>query len=168
MSVKIDVLPVIQDHYDTLVDQQPYGAAPKVNPWDIATQYGLPVLAAAGALLAGTSLKGLSSLLAGAAILTAFSFGLAVFAFQTRAADTSTAGSHRRRLLDEFFGNVLYSVLVGLGLTTTLMVSASQAANPDQAGPLGTAIIIALGLHYLLILLMCIKRLRAAYLQLPN
>ena len=168
MSVKIDVLPVIQDHYDTLVDQQPYGAAPKVNPWDIATQYGLPVLAAAGALLAGTSLKGLSSLLAGAAILTAFSFGLAVFAFQTRAADTSTAGSHRRRLLDEFFGNVLYSVLVGLGLTTALMVSASQAANPDQAGPLGTAIIIVLGLHYLLILLMCIKRLRAAYLQLPN
>jgi len=46
MSVKIDVLPVIQDHYDTLVDQQPYGAAPKVNPWDIVTQYGLPGLAA--------------------------------------------------------------------------------------------------------------------------
>lgn len=163
MTTKTDVWPVVTDHLDTLVDQRGDGGVPRRNIVDLLLQYMVPAIAGMAVALTSFTVKDPGALLGGAAILTAFSFGLAIFAFQTRTADTtSTKGSRRLRLLDEFFANVLYSVVVGLAWTL-LLILASSLTLGGVAARAGTGLITAVGLHYLLVLLMCIKRLRAVY-----
>lgn len=163
MASKFDVRPVVEDHLGTLVNQSRASEEPSTNLWDYVTQFGIPIALGLLGIATNLRLNSISSLLAGAAIFTAFSFGLAIFVFQTRQATIATKGSPQLRLLDEFFYNILYSVLVGLALTTALMVCAAAGDGNDQVGRWGAGVIIALGIHYLLIILMCIKRLRAVY-----
>lgn len=163
MANKLDVRPVVADHLDTLVDQGRAPGEPTTNLWDYAIQFGIPIALGALGVATNLTLNSASSLLAGAAIFTAFSFGLAIFAFQTRQATVATKGSPQLRLLDEFFYNILYSVLVGLALTVALMVCAATSDGNDQIGRWGAGGIIILGVHYLLVILMCVKRLRAVY-----
>ncbi|SPT53496.1 Uncharacterised protein [Actinomyces bovis] len=163
MTMKMDVWPIVTDHLDTLVDQRGDGGAPRRSINDLLLQYMIPVLVGVAVALSSFTLKAPGTLLGGAAILTAFSFGLAIFAFQTRTVDkTSTKGSRRLRLLDEFFANVLYSVIVGIAWTI-LLVLASSLTIGGLLARAGTGLITTVGLHYLLVLLMCVKRLRAVY-----
>lgn len=163
MASKLDVRPVVEDHLGTLVNQGQASEEPTTNLWDYVIQFGIPIALGTLGVASNLTLNGASSLLAGAAIFTAFSFGLAIFAFQTRQATVATKGSPQLHLLDEFFYNILYSVLVGLALTTALMLCAAAGDGNDQVGRWGAGAIIALGIHYLFVILMCIKRLRAVY-----
>jgi hypothetical protein len=163
MASKLDVRPVVEDHLNTLVDQGRASGKPSINLWDYVIQFGLPIMLGILGVATNLTLHSVSSLLAGAAIFTAFSFALAIFAFQTRQATVATKGSPQLRLLDEFFYNILYSVLVGLALTVALMVCAAVGDGHDQIGRWGAGVTITLGVHYLLVILMCIKRLRAVY-----
>jgi len=172
MTAKTDVRPIISDHYATLVNQSRSGGRPTRSWMDWAIQVGLPLAAGGGAALLGWRLGSMSDLLDGAAILTAFSFGLAVFAFETRASSKWSRESTATRLLDEFFSNVLYSVLVGLTLTVLLVIGAAAASTSSlRAGAVGltlTALTSATATHYVLVILMCLKRLRAAYRDLQR
>lgn len=107
----------------------------------------------------------------GAAVLAGFSFGLSVFVFQLRM-DASRdprvpRGSRLLDLIDELFANVLYLIVVGVGLTVLTVVAAT--VRPDDVDRLNawwTGAVAALGLHYVLTLGMCVKRMRAAYEEL--
>ena len=166
MTAKTNVWPVVSDHIGTLVSYESDQTS-RVSARDIAVQYVLPVLTGAACALATESLISIGNILAGAAIMTAFSFGLAIFAFQARTSITGVKGSRRLRLLDEFFANVLYSVLVGLAWSLLLMV----LAVVDVSGAwsrVANGLVTAVGLHYLVVMLMCIKRLRAVYRDLTR
>lgn len=161
MTAKTNVWPVVSDHIGTLVSYESDQTS-RVSARDIAVQYVLPTMAGVACALVAESLISIGGILAGAAILTAFSFGLAIFAFQARTTISGVKGSRRLRLLDEFFANVLYSVLVGLLWSSILMILASV----DVSGALArvaNGLVVAVGLHYLIVMLMCIKRLRAVY-----
>lgn len=161
MTTKTNVWPVITDHIDTLVDYQGT-REPRVSIRDISIQYALPVAAGSICALAVRGPLVVDGILSGAAILTAFSFGLAVFAFQLRTSTTGVKGSRRLRLLDEFFANVLYSVVVGLTWSLILMLLSAVQVSGAWARA-ANALLVTLGLHYLIVMLMCIKRLRATY-----
>lgn len=163
MSAKIDIRPVVTDHVDTLVDQRP-GRPPRASRLDVATQYGLPVVVGVVTGILSNGVAHAGEMLSGAAILTAFSFGLAVLAFQTRTTDTSSKGSLRKRLLDEFFANVLYSVVIGL-LWTVLVLVTAVVSPSGVLGHLLAGVVWTVASHYVLVLLMCIKRLRAVYVD---
>ena len=172
MTAKTDVRPIVSDHYATLVNQPRSGGEPTRNWADWVVQLVLPAALGGVAWVLGWRLNSVSDLLAGAAILTAFSFGLAVFAFEARASSRWTRESAAARLLDEFFSNVLYSVLVGLTLTVLLVIGAAAASTSSlRAGAVGltlTALTSATATHYVLVILMCLKRLRAAYRDLQR
>lgn len=161
MTAKTNVWPVVTDHIDTLVNYRG-GQTTGISAHDIGTQYILPVAAGSACAFAFGDPISMSGVLAGAAILTAFSFGLAVFAFQTRTSIPDSKGSSRMHLLDEFFTNVLYSVLVGLVWSSLLMVFAAVEVSGVWVRA-ENGLVTAVGLHYLVVMLMCIKRLRAVY-----
>lgn len=168
MTAKIDVRPIVSDHYATLVNQPRSGGEPTRNWTDWVVQLVLPAALGGVAWVMGWRLNSVSDLLAGAAILTAFSFGLAVFAFEARASSRWTRESAAARLLDEFFSNVLYSVLVGLLLTILLVVGAATTSTSSLSSPVLTALTVTTATHYVLVILVCLKRLRAAYRDLQR
>ncbi len=168
MTAKTDVRPIVSDHYATLVNQPRSGGEPTRNWTDWVVQLVLPAALGGVAWVLGWRLNSVSDLLAGAAILTAFSFGLAVFAFEARASSRWTRESAAARLLDEFFSNVLYSVLVGLLLTILLVVGAATTSTSSLSSPVLTALTVTTATHYVLVILVCLKRLRAAYRDLQR
>lgn len=168
MTAKTDVRPIVSDHYATLVNQPRSDGEPTRNWADWVVQLVLPAALGGVAWALGWRLNSVSDLLAGAAILTAFSFGLAVFAFDARASSRWTRESAAARLLDEFFSNVLYSVLVGLLLTILLVVGAATTSTSSPSSPVLTALTITIATHYVLVILVCLKRLRAAYRDLQR
>ena len=168
MTAKTDVRPIVSDHYATLVNQPRSGGEPTRNWTDWVVQLVLPAALGGVAWVLGWRLNSVSDLLAGAAILTAFSFGLAVFAFEARASSRWTRESAAARLLDEFFSNVLYSVLVGLLLTILLVVGAATTSTSSPSSPVLTALTVTTATHYVLVILVCLKRLRAAYRDLQR
>lgn len=88
MASKLDVRPVVQDHLGTLVNQRQASEEPTINLWDYAVQFGMPIAVGTLVVTTNLTLNSASSLLAGAAIFTAFSFGLAIFAFSDETGDS--------------------------------------------------------------------------------
>lgn len=167
MSSKVDPSRVLADHVATLRDH----ATNKVRPSELAVHYGLPVAFGVAVPIFGIRLTDAGQIIAGAAVLAGFSFGLSVFVFQLRmeaARDPRVPrGSLLLDLIDELFTNVLYSIVVGLALTVfTVVATTVQPEGVTRLNSWWTGIIAGVGLHYLLTLAMCVKRMRAAYRQL--
>lgn len=166
MTSKLSALPLVSEHLATLRDAR----TDNLRPLDFVLQFGAPIAAAAGAALAGARLQDAAQVIAGAAVLSGFSFGLAVYVFQLRmeaARDPRVPrGSVLLDLLDELFINVRYSILVGL---LAVVVATAGVAFHDSVEPLNawwTAGIVALALHYIATIMMCLKRLGSAYRRL--
>lgn len=168
MASKIQVVPVVRDHVATLRDART--ARPRVG--DILTHYALPVSLGIAIPMLGVRMTDGSQYVAGAAILAGLSFALAVYVFQLRLEAQRDPRIPREAvlldLIDELFTNVCYSMLVGLALAAVTIAASAYSRSGAPAGPVVTGIVIALGIHYLITILMCIKRLRAAYLQLTT
>lgn len=135
---------------------------------------GVPVAAGVWVGTAGWRVDDIGNLIAGVSILTGFAFGLLMFVFQLR---LSAAREQRVRadgelatLLNELFANVAYTTVLGLG-TVGLLVGAGSLAPPptdppvvDSAlSPLLSGLCVGLMLHFLLTLLMAVKRVWLAF-----
>lgn len=166
MDSKFSVWPTIREHYGTYIDdetKQPLAA-------DYLTSLGLPV--AAGLVVAGVmkwrtlSMTDVAAYIGGVAIFTALLFALVIYVFQLRmqldADDRVSRTGKLVRLIDQLFSNVNYAVVVGIVTTTVAMIAAAFATNGD-IGPYWTGVLAALGLHLVLSVFMCIKRVQAAY-----
>lgn len=156
--------PVIGGHVATLRNAQ----TDKVRWRDVAAQYVLPLVSAV--LLAWPAhvrVADVGQVIAGAAVLAGFSFGLGIFVFQLRMEATRDprvhTGSYLLELLDELFANVTYAVVVGLLFTALATAAAAIDASGSAWAGVWSGAFIFLGAHYLLTLLMCLKRLRRAY-----
>lgn len=164
MSSKVAALPLLSDHLDTLRD-----ARTGRRRWrDYALMYVLPLLLAGLAVLLGARLRDAGQVIAGAAVLSGFSFGLAVYVFQLRLEvhrdPRVPRGDKLPEFIDELFANVNYSILVGL-LLVAVSIAGTAFTTTTALNAWWTGMIIAIALHYSLTLLMCLKRLRAAYHQ---
>lgn len=170
MAGKAAVLPLVVNHINTLRDSR----TDRIRSRDIGTHYFLP-LAVAAALPFGLDLRlaDAGQVIAGASILAGFSFGFAIWVFELRLHATRDPrvpkGAYLLDLLDELFTNVCYTIVVGLALVVlavgaTSLTSSYEAARVFSDG--WTFALLALGLHYVVTLLMCLKRIVRAYREL--
>lgn len=161
---------VVWDHLDTLRDAR----TGRLHKPDFATQYGLPALLSFLGCVWPLSieLRDVGQIVAGLAIFGGFMFGLVVYVFQLRLEAAREPGVRKdsalAKLLDELFANVSYAVLVCLA-GAAAAVAASTMGSPDKAGRLGvwwSVVLVFFLVHALIVIGMCVKRTRRAYLTL--
>ncbi|BCP02042.1 hypothetical protein [Mycobacterium intracellulare] len=169
MDSKFSVLPTIRDHYVTLVDDN----TGKYYWPDYALLIGIPtvsgVIVGTALHVHQTGLRDMASYIGGVAIFTALLFGMVVHVFQLRMQLLSHPDVPRdgdlARFVDELFANVNYAVVVGIIATGVSMAGAVTANNDGRINPLWSGVVVAFGIHLLLVVFMCVKRIRAAYRQ---
>lgn len=166
MASKASALPAVRAHFNTLRDDRT-GA---VRPLDIAVFVGLPAIAGLGIWFSGFRMRDIAAVLAGLAVFTALLFGLVIFVFQLRVQIKDDGRDLARprisTLIDETFANVTYSVVVGLATTVVAVIAAAIAQGTDGTPSWISGILAAMGLHLVLTILMCLKRIYSAYEQL--
>lgn len=153
----------VKDHYATLVDQH----EPDRPYWpDYLVLFGLP--AGAGAATGWFfELRDMQSYIGGVAVFTGLLFGLVVWVFQLRMQllDNPAVAPDGKlaTFLDQVFANVNYAVIVGVAATVTSMAAAVTADDAGRINRVWSGVVVGLGVHLLLVVFMCIKRIRAAY-----
>ncbi len=164
MSSKFSLMPLVVDQYATLVDYR----TGKKRLEDYAVLVLLPVLMGVVSWVLDWRLQSVGDMVQGLAIITSLLFALAIFIFQLRLSLRAESNSTTTRLVDEMFDNACYAILVGLVLTAFVVVSGvTRESLPDgttqPVGPFVTSCIVAISLHFLGVLAMSLKRLKAAY-----
>jgi hypothetical protein len=170
MSSKVNVLPIVAAHFRTLR----HAATGRAAISDYVVQMGIPLLVGGAAWLTDTELKGAyGDIVAALAIIFGFAFAVTVFVFQlrmqmaemqvsserTRVAEISPQIDMRAPVLvNELFSNCLYAVL--LSGTATLLAGCIE---PLKFGKIGDWVLGVMISHLVLVMLMCFKRLNAAY-----
>jgi hypothetical protein len=168
MDSKFSVLPTIGDHYRTLVNQN----APNRPYWpDYIILIALPC--AAGVLVGGLfQLRELGAYIAGVAIFTALLFALVIYVFQLRVQLLSNPTVPRDgklvEFIDQLFANVNYAVVVGVIATAAATIAATTSNDKGYVNGLWSGLLTALSLHLMLVVFMCIKRVRAAYREISR
>ncbi|MFH0412837.1 hypothetical protein ACG98H_12035 [Corynebacterium sp. L4756] len=168
MSKKLSPLPVIHAHLDTLRDSQ----SNKPLVWDYLMLYGLPVLVGGFSFWRKFQAQDIGSFLGGVAVFAALLFALVVFVFQLRlSAGKDSVASRKPRLLkllDQLFANVSYAVLVGI-VTTFLGIASVWLSDDEGTAPIWLSVLLVTSVtHLVLTILMCLKRINAAYRRLTK
>lgn len=170
MLSKINILPIVAAHFNTLR----HAGTGRLSPWDFITQIGLPIAAGYAAFRLDIKFdNSYANLIAALAIVFGFAFAVTVFVFQLRmqmaVMQVSSEKSDLARispqidtraptLVNQLFSNCLYAVVLS-GATTVL----ASIIDPMKWAGLGDYILVGLMAHLLLVLMMCFKRLNAAY-----
>lgn len=159
---KASVWSVPADHFRTLYNNRT--GCP--DWWAIAWQAILPLGAGVAVWKLGGKMAEVGAAVSGISIVAGLLFAMAVFLFQLRV----TLGTDKRLgeddyvLIDECMANTLWAILWGLGLTLFLIVGeAGKWIGDARAGPVLTGIAVAATAHFLVVIGMCLKRLRRAY-----
>lgn len=151
-----------RDHFQTLVDHR----SGRISPGDVLLQFVVPAAGGVVGGLLGSVLKDVSAAVSAVAIIAGLLCSMAVFVFQLRLGllDDRRLGDDDRELVDQCFSNVMWAILVGFGLAVYLVIcGAGGWIGCGILGRILTAVAIAVGLHFLLVIAMCLKRLRRAY-----
>lgn len=150
------------DHFSTLYDNR----TGKPDWRAMSSQVGLPLVAGAVTWWLGAKMSDVGGAVSGISIVAGLLFAMAVFLFQLRI----TLGNDQRlgeddfALVDECMANTLWAILWGLTLALFLIVcGAGKWIGNAGSGPVLTGIAVAGALHFLLVIGMCLKRLRRAY-----
>lgn len=150
------------DHFRTLYDNRTnrpdWGA--------VVVQAAVPLAAGGATWWLGAKLKDVSGAVAGISIVAALLFAMAVFLFQLRVTlpQDNRLGPDDYKLVDECMKNTLWAILWGLAVALYLIVGgAGEWLKADGSGPVLTGIAVAAGVHFLMVIAMCLKRLRRAY-----
>lgn len=165
MSLKVNPVPIITDHLKTLRNER----TQRTSLVEIGVQYIAPLATGVVAAKLGFQPTSFGNWIAGLAILFGFFFALAVFVFQLRVqmtADPANPSSPLKRqinlrvpvLVDELFVNACYAVLA-CALATVVAV----VVDSVNMGWVGTAVVVFLSSHVVLLVLMCLKRVHTAY-----
>lgn len=150
------------DHFSTLYDNR----TKRPDWWGIATQAFFPLVAGVATWKLGAKITDISGAVSGISIVAGLLFAMAVFLFQLRITlgDDKRLGEDDFVLIDECIANTLWAILWGLVLTVYLIVcGAGKWIGSEHLGPLLTGIAVVGTVHFLLVIGMCLKRLRRAY-----
>lgn len=119
-----------------------------------------------------STIRGQPQYIAGVAIFTALLFGLVVYVFQLRMALLDNPYVPRDgdlvQFIDQVFANVNYAVVVGVVATGLGMTAAITAGDDGHISRVWSGVVVAFGVHLMLVVFMCIKRLRAAYREISR
>ncbi|WP_455952659.1 hypothetical protein [Arcanobacterium haemolyticum] len=159
---KASLWKVPTDHFRTLYDNRT-----RRPDWRaIVAQAVLPLIIGVAIWALGAKITDVSGAVSGISIVAGLLFSMAVFLFQLR----TTLGNDKRlgeddfALVDECMANTLWAILWGLALAVYLIVcGAGSWIGNEPWGPVLTGIAVAGTVHFLLVIGMCLKRLRRAY-----
>lgn len=131
--------------------------------------YGIPLVLALVVIRFRWSVSGVPNILAALALMTGLLFNLLILLFDTavRVRDlTGDLADHRRELVRQLQANVTYTVLIAL--ISTSIIGGLSLAGSEKAHLPWSAIVIAFVSHFVLLLAMILRRVRAAFLtELP-
>lgn len=154
---------IIADHLATLVDAR----TRRLRKADYVSFYVVPAGIGATAWYFNFRFETMDPILSGTSIFTGLLFGVLVYVFQLRIRVTDSAvlasDSRLLRLIDELEANVAYTVLVGLVISGLLMALSATKEKDVPIDPIGTAVVIALMLHFILSVLLVLRRTRSVY-----
>ena len=150
------------DHFCTLYDNRT-----RRYDWrGITAQVFLPLIGGAVTWMLGAKITDVSGAVSGISIVAGLLFTMAVFLFQFRITldNDKRLGEDDFALVDECMANTLWAILWGVTLAVYLIVcDAGKWICNDSWGPALTGIAVAGIVHFLLVIGMCLKRLRRAY-----
>ena len=150
------------DHFSTLYDNR----TGRANCRDIAAQALLPLIGGAATWKLGARITDVGGAVSGISIVAGLLFTMTVFLFQLRITldNDKRLGEDDFALVDECMANTLWAILWGVTLAVYLIVcDAGKWICSDSWGPALTGIAVAGIVHFLLVIGMCLKRLRRAY-----
>ena len=104
----------------------------------------------------------------GVSIVAALMGAMAVLIFQIRLSipEDKRLDVYDYMLVDEVFSNILWAILVGFALSLILVLYQSfNAKDVPIVGACVTSIVAASGLHFVIVVGMCLKRLNIAYMR---
>lgn len=150
------------DHFSTL-----YNNRTGRPDWrGIAVQAFIPLATGAASWKLGAKIGDVGNAVSGISIVTGLLFAMAVFLFQLRITldKDKRLGEDDFALVNECMANTLWAILWGMILAVYLIVcDAGKWIGNDWSGPLLTGIAVSGTVHFLLVIAMCLKRLRRAY-----
>lgn len=150
------------DHFCTLYDNQ----TGRPDWGGLVFQGVVPVAAGTASWGFHARLADVNAAVAGISVVAGLLCSMAVFLFQLRTSlhNDRRLGVQDYRLVDECMSNVLWAILLGLSLALYLIVcGAGGWIASTGPGPVLTGITVAAATHFLLVIAMCLKRLRRAY-----
>lgn len=150
------------NHFSTLYDNR----TGRPDWRGIAAQALMPVIAGAATWKLGAKIADVGAAVSGISIVAGLLFAMAVFLFQLRISlgNAKHLGEDDFVLVDECMANTLWAILWGVTLAVYLIVcGAGKWIGNDSWGPALTGIAVASTVHFLLVIGMCLKRLRRAY-----
>lgn len=170
---KISLIGVVKDHFSTLKDAR----TGKISYLDLVTQVGFPILFGLVVGVLGLRFTTVEHAVAGISIVTGLSFGIAIFVFQLRLSlpQNKNVQAQDYTLIDEMMANLLWAILWGLVIVLYLFVcDLGGWVIEDDQFPLASnsevhtsrilsGVAVAGVGHLVLVLAMCLKRLRRAY-----
>lgn len=164
----LNLKPILVDHFHTLrANGEPDGELSKA---DLFTLYGLPLILPVISIWKEWRMGGVGDLLTALSLMCGLLFNLLVLTFdvalraaaQVRASDVeSLASSAKIKLIRQLQANTTYALIVALSATIILAVGASL----DLKGfnPWVTAVLAYLLPHFVLVLMVILKRIRSIF-----
>ncbi|MGC4999139.1 hypothetical protein [Streptomyces sp. DT195] len=164
----LNLKPIFIDHFQTLRTSS--GNAEVISKGDVASLYLIPLIFAAIAVWRDWRMGGIGDLLTALSLMCGLLFNLLVLSFdvalraaaQVRESQTETlATSGKILLIRQFQANTTYALVVALAATIGLAVGASK--DVEHFNSWVTAALIYLLTHFVLVLMVILKRIRAIF-----
>lgn len=159
MSRLIDVVPIVKDHLASLRSE----VTGRIMWKALGLFYGVPVALGVTGVVLKWRMGGVGSILAAFALLAGLLFNLLVLLFDVAVKAASSAEKLKLKLAVQIQSTVMYALLVALITAVVLGVEAGMKADPIDRWV--TGLLIALLTHFVLTLMMILRRIRAAFLN---
>lgn len=160
---KASIRDIGKDYIQTLRDNS--DGLDRLSLADLFEQVGIPVALGAVAVGLNWKLADTSGLIAAISIVASLMCAVAVLLFEIRSQEFGQKLTpQERRLQDETFADVMWAIVVGF-LISALLVAGEQVSvfADEDYGRFGSGLVAALCLHFGIVILMALKRLRAVY-----
>ena len=160
--MKVNVLPIVKDHLRTLTDAR----TGRLLWWDLVVFYGIPFALMLITIRFRWTISAIDNILASLALMAGLLFNLLILLFDTAVRirdDVSELAQHRRRLVGEMQANVSYAL--GVAILASTVLGATSLAGVSKAGLPLSAIIVPLLSHFVLLLALILRRVRAIFLH---
>ncbi|MGV9345786.1 hypothetical protein ACWDSD_13425 [Streptomyces spiralis] len=164
----LNLKPIFIDHFQTL--RTSGGSVEAISKSDITTLYGIPLIVPAVAIWRDWHMGGIGDLLTALSLMCGLLFNLLVLSFdvalraaaQVRNSQVETLStSVKIRLIRQLQANTTYALVIALAATIGLAVGASE--DLKHFNPWVTATLIYLLTHFVFVLMVILKRIRAIF-----
>ena len=159
---KTSLVDIAKSHFNTLYDNR----TQRISWQDSAAQVVLPLAVGVVAWFFDFKMENAGTFLSGVAIMAGLLCAMAVLLFQLRVdfRDDQRIPHQVIRLIDECMANTLWAIAWGVFLSTYIAAAdAGTFFSHDRWGGLVSGLALAGGVHFVLVIAMCLKRLGKSY-----